>query len=204
MPGVIRSLGSGSSSRDRPRPSAKRCDSRRYRFERPTTQGDGATVWGDPQSVEVRGATPGDVMGFYDDTLLSEGWEQLGEVDRSGTSTYRGDWTHGRWTRRVSANDANGLGDEELRRSQQGDRRRPFEKGDVLGQRDGRQRRAERDRDHQIERIQLRQRPLPADPQHRHHGDIREPANGHHTGHAVPRVEEHEGSLPGRAPPITC
>lgn len=49
-------------------------------------------------------------MGFYDDTLLSEGWEQLGEVDRSGTSTYRGDWTHGRWTMRVSANDANGLG----------------------------------------------------------------------------------------------
>lgn len=49
-------------------------------------------------------------MAFNDDTLPSKGWEQIGEVERSGTSTYRGDWTHGRWTIRVSANDANGLG----------------------------------------------------------------------------------------------
>lgn len=64
------------------------------------------------QSFKATGATPQDIMDFYETNLGGE-WVLEGEIERLGVGTYRGDWRNGDHRLRVSATPESSLDEED-------------------------------------------------------------------------------------------
>ncbi|WP_421119732.1 hypothetical protein ACE2AJ_20660 [Aquihabitans daechungensis] len=58
------------------------------------------------QSFGVRGATPSQILAFYERGLEPPSWTQIGGVERVGTTTVRGEWRKDGRTLRISASEA--------------------------------------------------------------------------------------------------